>query len=113
MKDLLIEILESFYPAFLQGTLNANAQYPESFFTFWIYDSEDAAFYDNIENRSHYYVTVIFYSSDPALVKSVPAQARAALKSAGFIPQGRGNDIISDIPTHTGWAIDYIYKENL
>ena len=32
-------------------------------------------------------------------------------KKAGFIPQGKGQDILSDEPTHTGWAMDFIYKE--
>ena len=57
--------------------------------------------------------SVMFYSSDPALVNSKPAEISAALRAAGFIPQGKGNDIPSDRPSHTGWAMDFIYTEIL
>lgn len=114
MKDLLINTLESLqYPVFLQGTLNPDEAYPESFFTFWVYDSEDITFYDNNENHEKWFINVIFYSSDPALVASVPMQAREMLKAAGFIPQGRGSDMQSTRPTHTAWTMDIIYKEKL
>jgi hypothetical protein len=53
----------------------------------------------------------MFYSTNPAEVLSVPPQIIKALRAAGFLPQNAGLDVISDIQTHTGWAMDFIYPE--
>lgn len=114
MKDLLISTIETICPnVYLQGTLADNAPYPDSFCTFWTNDVPEAEFYDDEPTSAEWNFSVMYYSTDPALVNSVPAQIRSALKSAGFIPQGRGMDIPSDRPSHTGWAMDFIYKEKL
>lgn len=112
MKQKLIEELEKFgYPVFLQGTLNADEAYPNSFITFFTDDTQDGSHYDNETASYVWYFAVIFYSNDPALVNSKPEEIRKALKAAGFIPQGKGQDILSDEKTHTGWAMDFIYQE--
>lgn len=112
MKEILLKILSSFgYPVFLQGTLNADEAYPESFITFFVSYSEDNAHYDDEVHSIDWHISVIFYSSSPKLVNTKPFEILKALKNAGFIPQGKGNDLISDEPTHTGWAIDYRYIE--
>lgn len=115
MKEKLIEILEQFCPnnVFLQGTLDENVSYPESFITFWTNSTESGAFYDDDENAFIYDFSVYYYSSDPAQVGAVPPQIRTALKQAGFIPQGKGNDIPSDVPTHTGWVMEFLKKETI
>ena len=113
MKEKLIEILETFCPddVYLQGTLNPDDPYPQKFITFFTTDSEFDDFYDNDANKIDWYVSVIFYSSNPAEVLSVPPQIIRALKAEGFIPQNAGLDVISDVDTHTGWAMDFIYPE--
>lgn len=115
MKQTLINILETFCPncVFLQGTLNSEEAYPESFITFWTNYTDDNSHYDNDVFSVDWNFSVIFYSSDPALVNTKPAEIRTALKAAGFIPQGKGNDIPSDRPSHTGWTMDFIYTEIL
>lgn len=112
MKQKLIEELQKFgYPVKQQGTMLPNDPYPDNFITFFTNDTEDGEHYDN-ETASYVWTfAVIFYSNDPALVNSKPEEIRKALKAAGFIPQGKGQDILSDEPTHTGWAMDFIYKE--
>lgn len=113
MKKELISVLEKFgYPVFLQGSLNENDAYPDSFITFWTDDVTDEAHYDDEPTAWAWDFAVIFYSNDPALVNSKPAEIRAALKAAGFIPQGKGRDIPSDEPTHTGWAMDFYKLEH-
>lgn len=114
MKENLIEILETFCPddVYLQGTLNPNEAYPSKFITFFTTDSDFDAFYNNDANRIDWYVSVVFYSSNPAEVLSVPPQIVRALRAGGFIPTSAGIDVISDVPTHTGWAMDFIYQEN-
>ena len=103
MKAALIEILESFdYPVFLQGSLNPDESYPDSFFTFWNFDNPETMFYDNDANRCVWGFWIYFYSIDPEQVEQVPEQARKMLKSAGWIVEGKPNDINVDRPTHTG-----------
>lgn len=113
MKEKLIQILETFCPdnVYLQGTLNPEEAYPAKFITFFTTDSDFDAFYDNDANRIDWYVSVMFYSSNPAEVQSIPPAIIRALKSAGFIPTSAGIDVISDVITHTGWAMDFIYPE--
>ena len=112
IKAKLIAELEKFgYPVFLQGSLNEDEAYPNSFITFWTDDVQDEAHYDNDTVSYSWEFSVIFYSNDPALVNSKPAEIRTALKKAGFIPRGKGRDIPSDEPTHTGWAMDFYFVE--
>lgn len=115
MKQLLIETLETICPGnvYLQGTLNSNEAYPESFITFWVDDTRDESHYNNDVHSIIWSFSVMFYSSNPALVETKSAEIRQKLKQAGFIPQGRGTDIMSDRISHTGWAMDFLYKEIL
>lgn len=112
MKNLLIQTLQSLgYPVFLQGSLEEDAPYPESFFTFWNNYADGEAFYDNDE---HFYVwdfDVNFYSSDPALVNSKLLEAKGLLKAQGFIASGKGYDVASDEPTHTGRGMNVLKIE--
>lgn len=109
MKQILLNVLNTFgYPVFLQGSLGTNEPFPASFFTFQTISSSDISF-DNIDAYAVYGFQVIFYSNDPRTVESIAAQSRAALKQAGFIADGRGVDIPSEEPTHTGWVTEYYY----
>lgn len=112
MKQKLIDALKQFgFPVFLQGTLNPNEAYPDHFFTIWTDYTADNAHYDNGVHSVDWNFTVIFYSIRPASVQTVPQIVRDVLRNNGFIPQGKGQDIPSDEPTHTGWAMDFIYTE--
>lgn len=112
MKEKLIAELEKFgYPVFLQGSLNENAEYPASFITFFVDDTPDNSHYDNETASYAWYFSVIFYSNDPSLVDTVPKEILKALKAAGFTADGKGRDIPSDAPTHTGWAMDLFIIE--
>lgn len=112
MKTLLIETLEALgYPVYLQGTFAEDEAYPPDFITFFVLSGDDAAHYDNDSVGTAWEYQVIFYSSDPRHVASVPGDIHSRLKAAGFIPQGRGRDIPSDEPTHTGWAMEFYYLE--
>lgn len=107
MKDLLIETLEPFgYPIFQQGSLSEEEAYPESFFTFWNNDSNDDMFYDNEPRQTIWDFDLNFYSIDPLLVNEVLIKAKAKLKENDFIVIGKGHDVASDEPTHTGRGIN-------
>lgn len=113
MKQALYNALNTICPnnVFLQGTLDSEEAYPESFITYWTNYTDDNAHFDNEVTSIDWQFSVIYYSSDPLTIDAVAAEIRAALKAQGFIPQGKGNDIPSDVSTHTGWAMDFIKTE--
>ena len=112
MKELLIKVLEQLkFPVFQQGSLNKNEAYPESFFTFWNNESEDNEFYDNKENSYIWDFDLNFYPSDPNLVNTKLLEAKKKLKENGFIIRGKGHDVASDEPTHTGRGINVLKIE--
>ena len=115
MKQILIDILGKHCPhnVYLQGTMNPEEAYPEEFVTFWIPATDDGAHYDNAAAAVNWSLYVIYYSSDPRKVNTKPFEIAADLKAAGFVQQGKGNDILSSVPTHTGWAMDFAYHEKL
>lgn len=103
IKNNLVVLLETLnYPVFLQGSLNPDEQYPDSFFTFWNFDTPETAFYDDAANRAVWGFWIYFYSVDPVLVEQMSEQARQLLKQNGYTLQGKPNDISVDRPTHSG-----------
>lgn len=113
MKELLITLLESFdYPVFLQGSLGENEAYPESFFTFWNNESYDNDHYDNNPVSYTWNFDINFYSVDPELVNTMLLQAKTLLKQNGFIITGKGYDVASDEPTHTGRGMNALIIDN-
>ena len=112
MKEQLIEILSSFgYPVFLQGSLAQDELYPQSFFTFWNNDTADQNHYDNNAIAYVWDFDVNFYSTDPTLVNSVLIQVKQTLKANNWIVGGKGYDVASDEPTHTGRGMNALYLE--
>ena len=113
MKQKLIDILEAFCPGnvYLQGSMNATATYPSEFITFFTMQTNDLAHYDNAVQTVSWRFAVIYYSNDPLKVNTKPFEIATALKSAGFVPQGKGIDILSDEQSHTGWAMEFTYSE--
>ena len=113
MKEKLVEILERFCPddVYLQGTLNPEQAYPQKLITFFVTDAPFANFYDDDANAINWYVSVMFYSNNPQEVLDIPPQIIRALKAENFIPLDAGIDVLSDVDTHTGRAIDFIYQE--
>ncbi len=113
MEDLLIQTLEEMgYPIIRQGSMTDEEEYPESFFTFWNNDCYGRGFYDDGETQSVWDYDLNFYSTDPSLTHTKLLEAKQLLKSEGFIVCGKGHDVASDEPTHTGRGINVFYLEN-
>lgn len=113
MKDKLISILETFgFPVFLQGSLNDDEKYPPSFFTFWNFETPEDNHYDNDAIRAVWGFWVYLYSDDPSIVNSKLDEAGKLLKANGWTIEGRGEDVVSDEPTHTGRMITCRFIEN-
>lgn len=103
MTDSICVILESFgYPLFLHGTLNDADAFPDSFFTYFNSSTPEHMFYDNDAHSAVWVYQVYFYSTDRQTAETVIEQARAALKQAGFVPNGKSIDANSGQKTHTG-----------
>lgn len=115
VKNLLINTLDNafHYPIYLQGSLSLHEAYPDTFFTFWNNSADDASFYDNQESDVIWNFDLNIYSNDPEVVNTVLLQAKAFLKSVGFIPNGSGHDVMSDEPTHTGRGMNVLYMEKV
>ena len=112
MEDKLIELLETFgYPVYRQGSLSNDATYPDSFFTFWNNQSPDHAFYDNTEYGTEWDFDVNFYSVDPDLTYSKLLEAKTLLKQNGWVVPGKGHDVMSDEPSHSGRGISALFLE--
>ena len=111
--DDLIDILTDEFnlPVYRQGSMSDDATYPEEFFTYWNNDSEDHSHYDNKDYGYVWDIDVNFYSTDPDRTYSVIDTVAALLKSHGFTIDGRGHDVMSDEPTHTGRGIEVLYLQ--
>ena len=112
MEDLLISTLEALgCPVMLQGSLLPDEPYPDNFFTYWNDSADGSSFYSNTEGAILWAYSLNFYSIDPVLVSTKLLEAKALLKSAGFIVSGAGYDVPSDEPTHTGRGISLLYRQ--
>lgn len=109
-KEELEKILKATgYPASLQGTIG---DYPESFYTYWNFETPET-FYDDTAAYAVWGFWIFFFSADPALVESETSAAIARLRAAGWVVDGRGEDALSDEPTHTGRRLTVYKREQL
>lgn len=116
INQLIIDALASLnYPVILQGSMAPEAEYPDTFISFQTMTSETQESFDNEEALTAWDININIYSRDPAKVRDLATQSRTLLKAAGFIPQGKGFDLVSNEPGFIGWANDYYYleKENI
>lgn len=115
VKGLLISTLESefHYPVILQGSMSDDAEYPDSFFTFFNNETSDNLFFDNLENVVIWNFDLNIYSNDPETVNSALVTAKQVLKAQDFIIDGVGYDVLSDEPSHTGRGITVLYIEKV
>lgn len=112
MREKLIQLLEPLgHEIYLHGTIAEDEAYPDSFITFLELDSPDAGHFDNKPIGTAWEYQIIFYSTDPEKVLEESEKIRTTLRDAGWIPQGKGRDIPSDEPTHTGKVNTYLYLE--
>lgn len=95
-----------------QGSYSDTDHLPESFFTFWNYDTPEGGFYDNEANRAVWVWYIYAYTSDPALLYSNLDGLIKILKEKGFAVEGRGRDIASGIEDYVGRYVVIRYIEN-
>ena len=115
-KQLLINVLTDAGYAegktlFLHNSMPEDMPYPDTFVTFKNEKSIDDLFRENEPYQTIWYFFVSVYSNDPELTNTELLRLRPLLKEKGFYPKGKGEDIASDEPTHTGRVLDVIYTE--
>lgn len=115
MEDLLIQIIEEAFgfPIRLQGSFLPDEPYPKHFFTFWNDSADGSGFFSNTETAILWQYSLNFYSIDPVKVNSILMEAKAKLKTAGFIVTGGGYGVASDEPTHTGRGMTVRYHQEI
>ena len=113
MKDKLIKLLEPLgYPVRLHGSLNPDEEYPETFFTFWNFETPEGSFYDNAAHEAIWGFWLYLYSDDASVLEKVLEEARHVLITNNWSADSRGEDVASDVSTHTGRMIEVYYIEN-
>lgn len=111
MKNELITILQATgFPARLQGSVGHSEKYPKSFWTFWNFETPEK-YYDNQPVNATWGFWLFFFSDDPRTIDTEVNRAIKALRAAGWIVDGKGEDALSDEPTHTGRRLTVYKKE--
>ena len=113
MRNELMALLKTEFnvPVKLQGSLAPTEAYPARFFTIWNDETTDGHHYDNAPIAIEWDFSVFFYSEDPQDVIDTTEEAIQLLRTNGWIIDGRGYDVASDEPTHTGRGFDAIYSK--
>ena len=113
MKEALLQALETIgIRIYLQGSIADNEILPSDFITFLTIDTPSVANFDNETALTAWRFQVTNYGNDPKNVASYARKTRDVLKAAGFIPIGKGRDLLSGDPNYTGWTCDYYKLEN-
>ena len=110
IKQKLIDLLETFhYPVSLQGSYQEGETLPDSFFTFWNYET-NLRYKSNKVSEIEYVYRVFFYSKEPVLVNAIFKQVRELLINNNFHCTG-DYDIDTDVESYTGREMEVRYLE--
>lgn len=94
-----------------QGSYADDAELPNSFFTFWNFDTPSDSYYDNHEHRRIWHWRVYYYTNDPSTIYTMMDTLVSYAKAEGFIPEGVGVDVATDTPDYIGRMITLKYIE--
>lgn len=101
MNELFKLFDELGYQYFRQGSLT-DETYPNSFFTFWNFDTPNLKHRDNVSKAFSENVMVYFYTNNPSLIYSVMDEFITKAKEKGFIVEGRAYDTPADKENYFG-----------
>lgn len=101
MQELFNLFEEIGLPYFRQGSLT-DADYAQSFFTFWNVDTTSIRHRDNDEKSFSEYIQVGFYTNDAQLIYSQMDDFINRAKEKGFIVSGKPRDANADKPDYFG-----------
>lgn len=95
-----------------QGSYESDAEFPESFFTFWNFNTPESGWYDNESHKTIWVWYVYFYTKDPSKLYTEMDLLVDELKKRGFIIETRGQDIKCERPDYIGRYIRTTYIQN-
>lgn len=108
VRTKLINILEKNAPTSYYGSIT---DYPDEYITFSIDDIEELTSYDNVVVAYEWEISVNYFNKDILKLYSKMDEIVKDLKNAGFIPQGKPIEVISNDQAHRGLTIDFLYIE--
>ena len=110
--DNLIAILTALCPHTIeQGSMAAEANYPEKLYTFWNSSTGDHKHYNNTTHGYTWTVDVNAYAKNPDEATSMLEAARLQLIAAGWKINGKGHSVASDDPNYSGRGFTAVYLE--
>lgn len=96
-----------------QGSYAPETALPKSFLTFWNADTREDRFYDNAPHAAVWRWQVYFYTMDPSLMYSAMDALIESARAAGFVPEGRAEDIDAQEPGYVGRTVRLRYQEEI
>lgn len=108
VREQLFNILErNGLPIFLQGSMSQEAEYPDTFLTYFIPTNDEDIFADNTATHTAYTVQAAVYSNDIDQKDALAEKIKTDMKAEGFLFQ-TGGDVASDVETHTGYMQQFV-----
>lgn len=93
-----------------QGSLKSVDEYPKKeFFTFWNWQDDNAAFFDNTPHKRIAAFTICYYTQNPQQLYSRMDEFIHKVMQHGGIVKGRGTDCASDSPEYPGRTVDIYF----
>jgi hypothetical protein len=111
-KELRDALASTGFKYYQQGALYPLVDLPDVFVTYWTADSEAAASFDNTAAVTAWTIQIAVYGNQYYSLEKQFDAVCEKLKAKGFIQQGKGRDIPSDIKNYYGMACDFYYLEN-
>lgn len=90
-----------------QGSYGQNENLPETFITYFILNSPDISFADNLPTARTTQVQISLYSKKPNIVQSADATIKNLMRSAGFLRLGGRSLPFEPVTGHYCWTQDY------
>lgn len=116
MENKLVSILEGLeleqgFDVILQGTLDPEEGYPDNFFTYWNWETPRDGYYNNKHSKVYWGFQIIAYSTDRSFLNEMLKKAIEKLEENNFIINSDGEDVASNLQSHTGKMIEVYFIE--
>lgn len=116
MENKLVTLLEGLeleqdFDVILQGTIDPEDGYPDNFFSYWNWETPRDGFYNNKHTKVHWAFQIIAYSTDRNFLIEMTNKAIEELEKNEFIIDSDGEDIASNLQSHTGKMIEVYFIE--
>lgn len=116
MENKLVSVLEELelsqeFDVILQGTIDPEDGYPDNFFSYWNWETPRDGYYDNRHTKVLWGFQIVAYSTDRNFLIEMTKKAIEKLEENKFIIDSDGEDISSNLKSHTGKMIEVYFIE--